>query len=133
MLAGRVQSVPVDDGRLWQRVVQAGCKARPALDTQYGILVSLARVFGLVQQKRRRELRFGAGQDRKARRSGTNFQRPNDVKHAERTAGTWHEKLLLEICSSYGIKRIVTKWHFGRFFPVTHTGIHPGGHPGELK
>lgn len=130
---GRVQAVPVDDGRLRQRVVQAGRKARPALDAQDGILVGLARVLGLVQQKRRRNWRFGAGQDRKTRRGGANLQRPDDIEHAERTAATRHEKRLLEVGSVDGIKGVVAKWHCGHFLAVTRTGIHPGGHSGELK
>ena len=108
-LGGSVQPVPVNDGRLSQRVVQAGCESRASLDAQYRVLVGLPPVLGLVQQEGRRGLRRRAGQQGETGRRGAELQRRRDIQHAERPAGNRNEELLLKVLGGHRIEWIVAK------------------------
>lgn len=102
---------------------------RAALDAPAGVLVSLASIFSLIQKKRR----FATGQERKTRRTCANFQRPNDIRHAERPAGNRKEMFLLKVFGGYGIKPIVTKRPSCHLFAVPCAGIPPGDQASERK
>ena len=90
---GRMDAVPVDDGWLWQFVLQRGLKAAATFHSENGILVSLARLFGLVQQKRRHL----TSKNRETRGRSTNLQRASYIHHTERPAASRNEELLLEV------------------------------------
>ena len=120
---GCVQAVPVDDGGLLQGVVQRGRETPAAFNAQNGVLVSLARVIRLVQQKRRLALR----QQGKFGGARLDSDGSGDVKHAERASRAGHEKFLLKVGRVYRVERIVFKRSGHPRRRAIRAVRHPGG------
>ena len=101
-VGGHVQAVPVNDGGLLHRVIEAGREAGATLDAQDRVLKRFSRVLGLVKQ----EWRFLLRQQGEAGCRGAYLQRARNVKHTQRPAGKRNEQLLLKVSGRNRIKRV---------------------------